>query len=72
MLTRNTVLKKVEDLKPGDAIVTVAAGFAAFVDRVNDVRFVRDGKVHVDVNCYTGTHIYDEGEKVRVCKGGEQ
>ncbi|MEN1564641.1 hypothetical protein AAIH74_33260, partial [Pseudomonas aeruginosa] len=37
-----------------------------FVDRVSEVRFVRDGKVHVDLNHWTATTIYDEGETVQV------
>lgn len=72
MLTRDTIRKKVEELKPGDIIISTISGYAASADRVNEVRFVKGGKVHVDVNCYTGTNIYNEGEEVRVSHGGEK
>lgn len=67
MLKRKTTHKKAENLSPGDTIIETIPGGAAFADKVCDVRFVTDGKVHVDLNEYTATRIYDEGEMVRVC-----
>lgn len=62
-----TVYKRVEDLQADDQIVT-RNGHAVFVRRVSDVRFVTDGKVHVDLDYWTTTSIYDEGETVQVIK----
>lgn len=71
MLERNTVWKKAEELRSGDVIVTLTEAGIPFADRVNEVRHVTSGKVHIDVNGYTGTHIYDLGEKVRVAGGAK-
>lgn len=61
--------KRAVDLQPGDRIVERIPGQAAFVDTVSDVRAVRDGKVHVDLNNDTATRIYDETERVSVMAG---
>ena len=58
--------KRAAALQAGDLIVTSVPGHAAFVDRVCEVRFARDGKVHVDLNHWTATTIYPEAEQVRV------
>ena len=58
--------KRAVDLAPGDRIMERIPGHAAFVDRVDDVRFIRDGKVHVDLNNDTATRVYAEDEKVTV------
>lgn len=64
--------KTAADLKAGDRIVENIPGHAVFADMVNDVRFLKDGKVHVDINGYTGTRIYDEKERVRVVPGRQE
>ncbi len=58
--------KRAGDLALGDRIMERIPGHAAFVDRVDDVRFIRDGKVHVDLNNDTATRVYAEDEKVTV------
>ena len=58
--------KRAGDLAPGDRIMERIPGHAAFVDRVDDVRSIRDGKVHVDLNNDTATRVYAEDEKVTV------
>ena len=58
--------KRAGDLAPGDRIMERILGHAAFVDRVDDVRSIRDGKVHVDLNNDTATRVYAEDEKVTV------
>ena len=64
--------KKAIDLKPGDRIVERIRGHAGFVDTVYDVRFVQDGKVHVDLNNDTATRIYDESAKVFVMRNANE
>ena len=58
--------KRAGDLAPGDRIMERIPGHAAFVDSVDDVRSIRDGKVHVDLNNDTATRVYAEDEKVTV------
>lgn len=58
--------KRAGDLRPGDRIFERIPGHAAFADRVDDVRFLKDGLVHVDLNNGTATRIYPESEKVLV------
>ncbi len=70
MLERNIFWEKAEEIKSRDVIVTMTEAGIPFADRVDEVRHVTLGKVHVDVNGYTGTHIYDLGDKVRVVGGG--
>jgi hypothetical protein len=70
MHTIDAIWKKAEDIRSGDVIVTTTEAGIPFADRVNEVRHVTSGKVHVDVNDFTGTHIYDLGEKIRVAEGG--
>ena len=66
MLSRKTVWKKADDLWPGDSIISTIDGHAVFADRVNEVRHIRDGMVLVDVNCWTGTHMFRNDEQVLV------
>lgn len=63
---KDIAFKRADALQAGDLMVTRIPGHAAFVDRVSEVRFVHDGKVHVDLNHWTATTIYDEGAQVRV------
>jgi len=60
------IYKKARDLEEGDRIVSSIPGHAVFFDRVSEVRFIRDNKVHVDLNCWTATRILSDTEKVRV------
>jgi len=62
----NFTYKKARDLEEGDRIVSSIPGHAVFFDRVSGVRFIRDNKVHVDLNCWTATQILSEEERVRV------
>ncbi len=63
---RGIASKRASGLLVGDLIVTRIPGHAAFVDRVCDVRFVIDGKVHVDLNHWTAVAIYDDGQSVDI------
>jgi len=60
------IYKKARDLEEGDRIVSSISGHAVFFDRVSEIRFVKDGKVHVDLNNWTATQILSEEERVRV------
>jgi len=62
----NFTYKKACELEEGDRIVSSIPGHAVFFDRVSEVRFIRDNKVHVDLNCWTATRILSDTEKVRV------
>lgn len=64
-VSERTGLKMVDYLLPGDIIVSQHQN-RVFKDRVSDVRFVRDGKVHVDLNDGTALRICDEGQRVPV------
>jgi len=61
-----TTYKKACDLQTGDVLVSTTPGHAVFFDRVSEVRFVRDGQVHIDLNCWTATRVIPDTEKVRV------
>ena len=57
------------DLREGHVIITGNHRR----ERVCDVRSLRDGRVHVDLNEWTGVHIYHDFEPVQVVgKEGEE
>lgn len=59
------LIKKAEELQPGDVIVS-RHNNCACRDVVYDVRFTRDNAVDVDVNHDTGVNVYRFGELVGV------
>ena len=59
------VFKRPEDLQPGDAIVSLSGGAAAF-DFVSQVRSFGARDVRVDVNVWTGVNIYRCDDEVLV------
>ncbi len=59
------MLKKADHLRPGDRILFVIGEHCRF-DVVEDVRSVRDGMVHVDINDFTGISIFHEDERLEV------
>ena len=57
--------KKAFHLKEGDEIVTFHEK-QKFVSVVSEVRWVRDGFVHIDIDDDCGTLVYGESERVYV------
>lgn len=62
------MLKKAHTIQSGDHISFVI-GRRVYFDRVCDVRSIRQGVVHVDINDFTGVLVFDEDESVEVAEG---
>lgn len=60
-----TIQKRAQDLQEGDVILEF------FKDIVDEVHFIRDGKVHVYLLGGAMTRIYDEDELVTVLRENE-
>lgn len=58
--------KRAADLRVGDRIITTIPGHAAFADRINGVRIMEGGRVHVDLNHGTASTVFPEAEIVLV------
>lgn len=58
-------VRKASTIKPGDRI-GFNIGKRVYFDRVSDVRHIRDGLVHIDINDNTGVLIFKEDELVDV------
>jgi len=55
-----------ENLSEGDTIVWALSDRPGGFDRVCEVRFIRDHKVHVGLNHWTASVTIPEGEKLYV------